>query len=180
MLKDIWNLPRVSDSINFNQGFLENCEALLILRKFLFHLVFPYICIDLSFSEKIEHLSTASHYSHIPLALYKQAGKEFIPTGLYTDLIIMVKNVIFVSWKQKLMIQIVIFFYPTRNQPSQRAFWNSENNAFLEANNFAGCRIDAKCNAGPTLKGIVESTSGTILDSISSQDWTLEVHFYAT
>jgi hypothetical protein len=48
MLKDIWNLPRVSESANRNRGFLENREALWILGKFLFHLVFPYICIDLS------------------------------------------------------------------------------------------------------------------------------------
>ena len=73
MLKDIWSLPRVSKSTNSNRGFLENREALWILRKFLFHLVFPYICINLSHSEQIEHLSAASH---LALALYKQAGKQ--------------------------------------------------------------------------------------------------------
>ena len=99
MLKDIWSLPRVSESINSNRGFLENREALWILGKFLFHLVFPYICIDLSLSEQVEHLSAASH---LALALYKQAGKEFIPTGLYIDLMIMVKNVIFCIAKAKI------------------------------------------------------------------------------
>ena len=83
MLKDIWSLPRVSKSINSNQGLLENHEALWILGKFLFHLVFPYICIDLA------------------LALYKHTSKEFIPTGLYIDLMVMVKNVIFCIAKAK-------------------------------------------------------------------------------
>ena len=73
MLKDIWSLPRVSESTNSNWGFSENREALWILGKFLFHLVFPHICIELSLSEQIEHLSAASH---LALALYKQAGKQ--------------------------------------------------------------------------------------------------------
>ena len=73
MLKDIWRLPRVSESTNSNQGFSENHEAIWILGKFLFHLVFPYICIELSLSEQIEDLSAASH---LALALYKQAGKQ--------------------------------------------------------------------------------------------------------
>jgi hypothetical protein len=99
MLKDVWSLPRASSSTNSNRGFLENREALWILGKFLFHLVFPYICIDLSLSEQIEHLSAAAHLS---LALYKQAGKEFIPTGLYIDTMIMIKNVIFSVAKAKI------------------------------------------------------------------------------
>ena len=101
MLKDIWSLPRIidSESTNYNRGFLENREALWILGKFVFHLVFPYICIDLSLSEQIEHLSAASH---LALALYKQAGKQFIPTGLYIDMMIMVKNVIFCIAKAKI------------------------------------------------------------------------------
>ena len=101
MLKDIWSLPRIidSESTNYNRGFLENCEALWILGKFVFHLVFPYICIDLSLSEQLEHLSAASH---LALALYKQAGKQFIPTGLYIDMMIMVKNIIFCIAKAKI------------------------------------------------------------------------------
>ena len=98
MLKDIWSLPRASKSANSNRGFLDNREALWILGKFLFHLVFPYLCIDLSLSEQVEHLSAAAH---LALALYKQASKEFIPTGLYVDLMIMIKNVIFCIAKAK-------------------------------------------------------------------------------
>jgi hypothetical protein len=99
MLKDIWSLPRASSCTNLNRGFLENREALWILGKLLFHLVFPYICIDLSLSEQIEHLSAVAH---LALALYKQAGKEFIPNGLYIDTMIMVKNIIFCVAKAKI------------------------------------------------------------------------------
>lgn len=45
-------------------------------------MVFPYLCVDLSLSEQIEHLSAAAH---LALALYKLAGKDFIPTNLYID-----------------------------------------------------------------------------------------------
>ncbi|PPQ82822.1 hypothetical protein CVT26_008090 [Gymnopilus dilepis] len=90
MLKDIWNLPRLC--VNQNRGFLENREALWILGKFVFHLVFPYLCVDLTLSEQVEHLSAAAH---LGLALYDQGGKEFIPTNLYIDVMIMIKNVIF-------------------------------------------------------------------------------------
>jgi hypothetical protein len=99
MLKDIWSLSRAPESMNSNRGFLENREALWILGKFLFHLVFPYLCINLSLSEQIEHLSAAAH---LALSLYSQAGKEFIPTGLYIDLMIVIKNIIFCIAKAKI------------------------------------------------------------------------------
>jgi hypothetical protein len=90
MLKDIWNLSR--SSTNSRRGFLEAREALWVLGKLLFHMVFPYLCVDLSLSEQIEHLSATAH---LALILYRLAGKEFIPTNLYIDLMIMVKNAIF-------------------------------------------------------------------------------------
>ena len=90
MLKDIWNLSR--SSMNSRRGFLEAREALWILGKLLFHMVFPYLCVDLSLSEQIEHLSATAH---LALILYRLAGKEFIPTNLYIDLMIMIKNAIF-------------------------------------------------------------------------------------
>jgi len=96
MLKDVWNLPR--SSINSRRGFLEAQEALWILGKLLFHIVFPYLCVDLTLSEQIEHLSAAAH---LALILYRLASKEFIPTNLYIDLMIMIKNAIFCIAKMK-------------------------------------------------------------------------------
>jgi len=97
MLKDIWSLPR--SSINSHGSFLEAREALWILGKLLYHMVFPYLCVDLSLSEQIEHLSAAAH---LAIILYRLAGKDFIPTNLYIDLMIMIKNVLFCVAKVKI------------------------------------------------------------------------------
>jgi hypothetical protein len=58
----------------------ENRVALWILTKIS---LFPYLCFDLSLSEQVENLSAAAH---LALALYKQASKKFIPTGLSVDM----------------------------------------------------------------------------------------------
>ncbi|KAF8173473.1 hypothetical protein BJ912DRAFT_1024864 [Pholiota molesta] len=90
MLKDIWTLPRVPS--NSKPGFSAAREALWMLGKLLYHMVFPYLCVDLSLSEQIEHLSAAAH---LAIALYKLGGKDFLPTNLYIDLMLMIKNVLF-------------------------------------------------------------------------------------
>ena len=97
MLKDIWSLPSFVPT-NSRRGYLEARDALSTLGKLLHHMVFPYLCVDLSLSEQIEHLSAAAHLAMI---LYRLAGKEFIPTNLYIDLMIMVKNVLFCVAKAK-------------------------------------------------------------------------------
>lgn len=96
MLKDIWSLPRQSS--NENPSVSAAREALWILGKLLYHLIFPYLCVDLSLSEQLEHLSASAH---LALALYALAGKDFIPTNLYIDMMIMIKNVIFSIAKAK-------------------------------------------------------------------------------
>ena len=96
MLKDIWRLPRISE--NPHPGFQKAREAIWILGKLLYHMVYPYLCIDLSLSEQIEHLSATAHLS---IALFKLAGKDFLPTNLYIDLMIMIKNVMFCVAKAK-------------------------------------------------------------------------------
>jgi hypothetical protein len=97
MLKDIWTLPRISK--NPHPGFQKAREAIWILGKLLYHMVFPYLCVDLSLSEQIEHLSAAAH---LALSLYWSAKKDFIPTHLYIDLMIMIKNVLFCVAKAKI------------------------------------------------------------------------------
>ena len=99
MLQEIWSLPWTTTQLNSRPGALAAQEALWILEKLLFHLVFPYLCVDLSLSEQIEHLSAAAH---LALALYKLAGKNFIPTNLYINIMIMIKNVLFSVAKAKI------------------------------------------------------------------------------
>jgi hypothetical protein len=96
LLKDIWKLPRSTS--NARPGFQTAREAIWLLGKLLFHMVFPYLCVDLALSEQIDHFSAAAH---LALALFKLAGKEFIPTNLYIDLMIMIKNVLFCVAKAK-------------------------------------------------------------------------------
>ena len=62
-------------------------------------MIFPYLCVDLFLSEQIEHLSTAAH---LAIILYILGGKDFIPTNLYIDLMIMIKNVLFCVAKAKI------------------------------------------------------------------------------
>jgi hypothetical protein len=98
MLKDIWSLPPAPDLPTSTPGFVTAREALRTLGKFLYHTVFPYLCVDLTLSEQLEHLSAAAH---LALVLYSQSSKEFLPTLLYTDLMIMIKNVFFCVAKTK-------------------------------------------------------------------------------
>lgn len=60
MLKDIWTLPRVPTN-NTKPGFSATCEALWMLGKLLYHMTFPYLCVNLSLSKQIKHLSAAAH-----------------------------------------------------------------------------------------------------------------------
>jgi len=62
-------------------------------------MIFPYLCINLSLFEQIKHLSTATH---LAIILYRLGGKEFIPTNLYIDLMIMIRNVLFCVAKAKI------------------------------------------------------------------------------
>ena len=97
MLKDIWSLSQ--SSTNFCQGLLEAREALYTLGKLLYYMIFPYLCINLSLSDQLEHFSAAAH---LTLILYRLGGKDFIPTNLYIDLMIMIKNVLFCVAKAKI------------------------------------------------------------------------------
>ena len=102
MLKDVWSLPRTPSTPSLGNGhfpeFLNVCEALWIFGKLLVYTLFPYVCVDLSLSEQLEHLSAAAH---LYLLLFHHGGKNFIPTELYIDLMIMIKNVYFCIAKAK-------------------------------------------------------------------------------
>ena len=77
MLKDVWTLPQ--DAASSHPGFSVAGKALWILGKLLFHMVFPFLCVDLLLSKQLEYLSAAAH---LALILYNIKGPEFIPTNL--------------------------------------------------------------------------------------------------
>jgi hypothetical protein len=98
MLKDIWTLPRTPSKSNASPGFQNTRDALWIFGRVVLYLLVPFLCVDLSLSEQLEHLSAAAH---LAMALYRKAGKDFLPTELYTDLMLMIKNAYFCVAKGK-------------------------------------------------------------------------------
>ncbi|THV03775.1 hypothetical protein K435DRAFT_791520 [Dendrothele bispora CBS 962.96] len=90
LLRDIWSLqPALEDA---SPGYKEARGALIILGVFLKSLLFPYICVDLSLAEQLQHLSMAAH---LALVLFRAAEKDFLPSLLFTDIMMMIKNVYF-------------------------------------------------------------------------------------
>ncbi|RXW13825.1 hypothetical protein EST38_g12030 [Candolleomyces aberdarensis] len=102
LLRDIWSLPLLPEASSLDiprsPGYRAGHESLRILGRFLFHLAYPYLCIELSLSKQLEHLSAATHLAFV---LYKTSGKLFLPTLLYTNIIIMIKNMFFCVAKAK-------------------------------------------------------------------------------
>ncbi|TFY77572.1 hypothetical protein EWM64_g6442 [Hericium alpestre] len=81
-------------------GFLAARHALKVFGVFCYNLVYPYICIDMSLKEQLEHLSTAAHLALV-LYKYENAWTDFLPSMLYIDLMLMVKNAYFCIAKAK-------------------------------------------------------------------------------
>ena len=99
LLRDLWTLSP-ADPFSNMPTYIKACEALCIYGELSHHLMFPYICVELSLSEQLEHLSAAVH---LILALYilDDAWSDFIPTPLFIDISIMVKNAFFCVAKAK-------------------------------------------------------------------------------
>jgi hypothetical protein len=98
MLKEIWSLPPAP--LNALPGFSEARESFQTLGTFFRHILLPYVCIDLSLSEQLVHLSAAAH---LMLALFAEdkTCTKLMPTQLYIDIMIMIKNVYFCVAKTK-------------------------------------------------------------------------------
>jgi hypothetical protein len=108
LLKDLWGLP-AADPGSSSQPYIEVREALRLYGQLSHHLIFPYICVELSLSEQLEHLSAAVH---LILALYVHGDAKslFIPSALFIDIGIMVKNVFFCVAKAKIDHPLQPFF----------------------------------------------------------------------
>jgi hypothetical protein len=100
LLKDLWSLP-LADPVSSTPTYVKAREALHLYGQLSYHLIFPYICVELSLSEQLEHLSAAVH---LIMALYilEDARSQFIPTTLFVDIGIMVKNAFFCVAKAKM------------------------------------------------------------------------------
>ena len=61
MVEDIWSLPCTTSQLNSRPGSFGCSRSVVDLGKLLYHPVFPYLCVDLSSSEQVEHLGAAAH-----------------------------------------------------------------------------------------------------------------------
>lgn len=73
------------------------------------NILLPYVCVELSLSEQLTLLSTATHML-LAIAHKDNAGTKLMPSQLYIDLMIMVKNVYFCIAKAKVDNPIGKFF----------------------------------------------------------------------
>jgi hypothetical protein len=97
LLRDVWTLSELSSG---PPGRIQAQQALCIFGSMCYHILVLYICVDLSLEHQLEYLSYAGH---LALALYahENACGNFLPTALYVDLILMIKNVFFCVAKAK-------------------------------------------------------------------------------
>jgi hypothetical protein len=98
LLQEVWTLP--DPPPNTLPGFHQARKSFKILGALFRHILNPYICIDLSLSEQLVHLSAAAH---LLLALFSedQVTTNLMPTQLYVDIMIMIKNAYFCVAKSK-------------------------------------------------------------------------------
>jgi hypothetical protein len=97
LLRDIWSLPVLSSG---PPGRIQARGALQLLGSLFYNLVAPYICVNMSIEEQLEHLSYAGHLA-LALYVHEDACVNFLPTTLYCDIILMIKNVFFCVAKAK-------------------------------------------------------------------------------
>jgi len=102
LLHDIWSLPAITQlQPSLSAGFQAKREALVTVGTLFQHILLPYICIDLTLSEQLVHLSAAAHML-LAMLHEDKAGTLLMPTQLYIDVQMMIKNVYFCVAKTKI------------------------------------------------------------------------------
>ena len=110
LLSHIWALPSLnSEDSSARPGFTETWEALRTLGKVFMNILLPYVCVELSLSEQLTLLSTAAHML-LAMAHEDKAGTKLMPSQLYIDIMIMIKNTYFCVAKAKVDDPIGKFF----------------------------------------------------------------------
>ena len=98
LLKEIWSLSAALETANYMFGHA--WKALKLYSEFAQNLIMPYIYNDLNLDEQLVHLSTAAH-----MVFYfytdSRAKTDFMPTQLYVNIMIIIKNIYFCIAKFK-------------------------------------------------------------------------------
>jgi hypothetical protein len=79
LLRDVWTLPEL---LSGPPGRIQARRALRMFGSMCYHLLVPYICVDLSLEDQLEHLS---YVGHLALVLYAHENtcSDFLPTTLH-------------------------------------------------------------------------------------------------
>jgi hypothetical protein len=96
LLREIWQLP--SSSSSDQPLFAKSRTALNILGQLFRLLVTPYTETSMTLSQQLQYLSAAAHLS-LALFTFEDAKAKFVPSQLYSDTAIMIKNVYFTAAK---------------------------------------------------------------------------------
>ena len=108
LLKAVWELP-CTDGCSNKPGWAAQCQALYIFGQVCYMLVCPFIDVTLSLRQQLEHLSAVSHLLLILFRANPRKG-HFMPTQLYSDIQVMIKNVYFCVAKAKVDPNITHFY----------------------------------------------------------------------
>lgn len=88
LLRDMWSMPS-ADPTTCTASYVETRQAIRIYGDMCYHLVFPYICTDLSLEEQLEHLGAVVHLA-VALFAHHSARTEFLGIALIVDMSISV------------------------------------------------------------------------------------------
>jgi len=88
---------------------METQEGLHTLGKVFMNILLPYVCVKLSLSEQLTLLSMAAHML-LAMAHEDKAGMKLMPSQLYINIMIMIKNAYFCVAKAKVDDLIGKFF----------------------------------------------------------------------
>ncbi|KAF9060527.1 hypothetical protein BDP27DRAFT_1429958 [Rhodocollybia butyracea] len=100
LLSDIWSLAPIVPA-DSHPGVTRGRKAIHLFGRLCFHLIYPYVCVDLDLSEQLTHLSAAAHLA-LGLYIHGDSGKKFLPNQLFVDIMILVKNAYFCIAKIKI------------------------------------------------------------------------------
>jgi len=110
LLSQIWALPSLnSEDASARPGFMETWEVLHTLGKVFMNILLPYTCVELSLSKQLTLLSMAAHMLLV-MAHEDKAGTKLMPSQLYINIMIMIKNAYFCIAKAKVNDPIGKFF----------------------------------------------------------------------
>ncbi len=98
LLKCVLDLPLALD--NHTPTWRAQRHAIYLLRRVCYLITRPFTDIVFSLREQLEHLSAALYLLLILFCANPQQG-YFMPTQLYVDLQLMIKNVFFCAAKEK-------------------------------------------------------------------------------